>query len=67
MTKRIVDINGNVVNVPKHYYEVIELASKMIDSMESENIDRSDMEVIVRSMSCEINFYLGFLPNRTTK
>jgi len=67
MTKRIVDINGNVVNVPKHYYEVIELASKMIDSMESENVDRSDMEVIVRSMSSEINFYLCFLPDRTNK
>lgn len=67
MTKRIVDINGKMVTYPKHYHDVLNLAYKMIGEMESDNVDRSDMRVVLKYLMSEIEFEVTFLPDRTNK
>lgn len=67
MSKRIVDVNGHITHQPKGYGEVLKVAYKMIDDMESEGVDRSDMSVVLSDMMFEIYFHLKFLPNRSKK
>ena len=65
MSKRIVDVNGHTIYQPKGYAEVLKAAYKMIDDMESEGVDRSDMNVVLSDMMWEIYFHLKFLRNRS--
>ena len=61
---RIIDNNGDVITEPKYYHETLNKARKMIDWMESENVDRSDMNVIVDRLCSEIKFLLSFLEEK---
>lgn len=63
-TKRIIDINGYTINEPKHYHSALEYARLMIDTMEKENIDRSDMLVILTRLFEDIRFTFTLLKDR---
>lgn len=63
-TKRIVDINGDIICEPEHYHECIKCGRDMIDKMEADNVDRSDMLVIIERLAFEIRFSLAMLKNR---
>ena len=63
-TKRIVDINGDVIREPEGYHEALELVRKMIDKMEEDNVDRSDMLVIIERLAVEVRFTLVMLKDR---
>ena len=67
MAKRIVDIHGSLVNPPQFYYQALNNARKMIDRMDKEGIDRSDIVVAVNNLIQEINSHIVFLPKRETK
>lgn len=67
MAKRIVDIHGSLVNPPQFYYQAFNNARKMIDKMDKEGIDRSDIVVAVNNLIQEINLHAFFLPKRKTK
>lgn len=64
MAKRIVDIHGDLVYFPKGYDEALQAAVKMIDSMESEGVDRSDMSVALSTLMAQMKFHMNFLPQR---
>ena len=63
-TKRIVDINGDIICEPEHYYECLKWGREMIDKMEADNVDRSDMLVILNRLSEEIRFSMLMLKDR---
>ena len=63
-TKRIVDINGDIICEPEHYHESLKWGREMVDKMESDSIDRSDMLVIVNRLAEEIRFSLVMLRDR---
>jgi hypothetical protein len=58
---RIVDINGDVIIEPEHYHDTLDRASQMIDWMESKDVDKLDMNVIVDRLCSEIKFLLLFI------
>jgi len=62
--KRMIDINGDVISEPEHYHESLRWARNMIDAMEEENVDRSDMCVMVERLSEEIKFTLNTMRDR---
>lgn len=62
--RRLIDINGDVINEPQHYHESLKWARHMIDAMEEDNIDRSDMLVIVNRLYEETRFALAMLRDR---
>lgn len=62
--KRLVDINGDVIDEPHHYHETLRWGRKMVDKMEADNVDRSDMLVIVERLAFEIRFSLSMLRGR---
>jgi hypothetical protein len=62
--KRIVDINGDIIVDPQHYHESLRWAREMIDSMEAENVDRSDMLVLCNRLAEEVRFALIMLRGR---
>ena len=64
MAKRIVDIHGFLVNPPQFYYQALNNAREMIDKMDKEGVDRSDMVVAANSLIQDINCYIAFLPKR---
>jgi hypothetical protein len=63
-TKRLIDIDGDVINEPKHYHAALEWGREMIDKMEEENVDRSDMQVILYRLYEEMRFTLVMLKSR---
>lgn len=63
-TKRIVDINGDIICEPEHYQECLRLGRQMTDRMESDDVDRSDMLVIIERLAFEIRFSLTMLKDR---
>ena len=67
MAKRIVDIHGGLINPPQFYYQALNNARKMIDKMDKEGVDRSDMIVAINNLVGEINFHIAFLPKREGK
>ena len=67
MRKRIVDKNGGLVNYPRHYHEALHAACCMINELESDNIDRSDMHVAINSLMTDIKFHLTFLKDKGSK
>ena len=62
--KRIVDINGDIICEPEHYHECLKWGREMIDKMEADNVDRSDMLVIIERLAFEIRFSLVMLKDR---
>ena len=62
--KRIVDINGDIICEPEHYHESLKWGREMVDKMEADNVDRSDMLVIVNRLAEEIRFSLVMLKGR---
>lgn len=62
--KRLIDIDGYVINEPQHYHEALRWGREMIDKMEEDNVDRSDMIAIVQRLSEEMRFGLVTLRNR---
>ena len=61
---RIVDINGDIICEPEHYHESLKWGREMVDKMEADNVDRSDMLVIVNRLAEEIRFSLVMLKGR---
>ena len=64
MSKRIVDIHGSLVNRPQFYYQALNNARNMIDKMDRERVDRSDIIVAANNLMQDINYYIVFLPKR---
>ena len=62
--KRIIDVNGDVIREPEGYHEALELGRKMINKMEADNVDRSDMLVIIERLAVEIGFTLTMSKDR---
>ena len=62
--KRIVDINGDIICEPEHYHECLKWGREMINKMEADNVDRSDMLVIIERLAFEIRFTLDMLKDR---
>jgi len=63
--KRIVDINGIIINEPQHYHESLKWAREMVQEMENDNVDRSDMQVVIERLSEEVRFTLLMLRERS--
>lgn len=63
-TKRLVDINGDVICEPDHYHETLRWGREMVDKMEADNVDRSDMLVVIERLAFEIRFSLTMLRDR---
>ena len=64
LTKRIIDINGDVIVEPEHYHECLRWAREMIDKMEEDGVDRSDMYAIICRLYQEMLFTLTMLKDR---
>jgi hypothetical protein len=62
--KRLIDINGDIVVEPPYYDEARTVIEKMIDGMSQEDIDKSDMVVILQGLFTDSNFYMRFLAGR---
>lgn len=62
--KRIVDINGDIIIEPQHYHESLRWGREMIDKMEKDGVDRSDMLVIIKRLEEEMRFTLCMLKDR---
>ena len=61
---RIVDKDGGVINYPAEYYEADKEIKKLIETMDADGVDRSDMIVILGSLFRDANFRMTFLPRR---
>lgn len=66
-TTRIIDINGDMINPPESYYKAIGALIKFISEMEADNVDRSDMYVMLENVHDEATFHLKFLKPRSSK
>lgn len=64
LTNRIVDINGEVIVLPEHYHECLQWGQNMIDKMEEDGVDRSDMYVVLEYLHNELAFHTRFLKKR---
>lgn len=62
---RRVDINGDIITTPPGYNHALEAIHTMIESMDKNNVDRSDMMVVVEALFFEARFNWTFLPPRT--
>jgi hypothetical protein len=62
--KRIIDINGQIIVSPQHYHSALQCGHNMIDLMDKENVDRSDMLVAINDLHRELTFHCTFLPRR---
>ena len=67
MYKRIVGINGGLISHPEGYHKALDALVELIDNMESEGVDRSDMSVALNSAMREALFHLTFLEARKPK
>lgn len=59
--QRIIDINGDTICSPAHYYEALDAIIKMNKEMWENNIDVSDMYVTLMRLFEEANFHLRFI------
>lgn len=62
--QRLVDINGDIICEPEHYRESLKWARFMVDKMEEDKIDRSDMLVICNRLAEQVRFQLAMLRDR---
>lgn len=62
--KRLIDINGYVIVEPEHYHESLRWSKEMIVQMELDNVDRSDMLVILNRLNEEMRFQLVMMEDR---
>ncbi len=60
MRKRIIDLQGCTIVEPKHFHKTKTAAYEMLDEMEKENIDISDMFVVLNNLMSDLQFYLMF-------
>lgn len=67
MSERIFDIDGGVILHPSGFDDAKDAIIKMLDNMEEQNIDRSDMRAILDVLLGEATFHLLFLPSRQSK
>ena len=67
MSKRLVDVNGDIINNPEGWLEASTAIENMIDKMDADNIDRSDMSVVLASLLNSAAFHLRFLGKRNDK
>lgn len=65
MTKRIIDINGDVIVEPEHYHSSLNYVQQMVDKMEEDGVDRSDMYAIICRLYQEMLFTLTMLKDRS--
>lgn len=64
MGKRLVDVNGDIINTPEGWLEASTAIESMLDKMDADNIDRSDMSVILTFLFNSASFHLRFLGKR---
>ena len=62
--ERIIDINGDVINFPEHYHECLKHAQKMVDVMDDQYVDRSDMVAMIDKLVADIRFHIICLIDR---
>lgn len=62
--KRTVDIDGLTINAPQHYHSALQFGHHMIDQMEAENVDRSDMQVAVIDLYRDLLFHIFSLRSK---
>lgn len=65
--KRLVDINGDIIQTPPYYHEALRWGREMVDQMEAAQVDRSDMLVICNRLAEEIRFQLVMLRDRDSE
>jgi hypothetical protein len=61
---RLIDKDGYVIKCPAEYYEADEQIKKLIEAMDADGVDRSDMIVILSNLFRDANFRITFLPRR---
>lgn len=61
---RLFDVNGGVIIHPKGFDDAVKAIIGMIDGMEQDGIDRSDMRAMLNVLLGEAVFHLLFLKNR---
>jgi len=64
MTQRIIDVDGSPIVMPSAYFPALTAIQNLIDGMESEKTDRSDMWVILAYLQSEAQFHMTFLGKR---
>lgn len=64
MTKRIIDINGDSISLPEEYSTALNAINALIDKLEEQQVDRSDMAVVLLDLVGEAQFHLRFLEDR---
>lgn len=62
---RLVDIDGYTINNPEYYHESLKWGNLMIEKMEADKIDRSDMMVIVMRLYQEMLFSIVMCRDRS--
>ncbi len=64
MTKRVVDIDGHLIKTPQGYTECVEALRSLVDDLEADGVDRSDIHVVLSKIMFEAEYHLVFLPSR---
>jgi len=64
IVKRAIDINGDIICEPAHYWDCVRSGVQMIEKMEDEGVDRSDMHVIINKVQFELQFHVTMLKKR---
>jgi len=62
--KRAVDIDGQLINEPQGYAGCVETLRSLIDELDVDGVDRSDIQVVLSSIMFEANYHLALLPSR---
>ena len=64
MIKRAVDIDGQIINEPQGYAECVETLRSLVDELDGDGVDRSDIQVVLSRIMFEANYHLALLPSR---
>ncbi len=64
MIKRAVDIDGQIINEPQGYADCVETLRSLVDELDGDGVDRSDIQVVLSSIMFEANYHLALLPSR---
>ncbi len=60
MKKRVIDYRGDAISYPSGYEKSLNSITEMIDSMHQDNVDISDMYVILAKLNAEVQFHMIF-------